>query len=150
MSSVHEVSSRRMSKENKALSRRFWEEVTDQRNLNLAKELFAPDYHHHDPGLPPEVQQSLDAYIGHLPMFYEAFPDLRVTVEDMIAEGDEVATRWTFRGTHKGELMGIPATGKQVEASGITIHRVSGGRIVEGWTILDNLGMMRQLGIVPA
>ena len=116
----------------------------------MAKELLALDYHHHDPGLPPEVQQSRDTYIGYLPMFYGAFPDLRVTVEDMVAEGDEVATRWSFRGTHQGELMGIPATGKQVEASGITIHRVSGGKIVEGWTILDNLGMMRQLGIIPA
>ena len=83
------------------------------------------------------MQHSRDAYIGHLPMFYEAFPDLRVTVEDMLAEGDKVATRWTIRGTHQGELMGIPPTGKQVEASGITIHRVSGGKSWRGgrsWT----------------
>jgi steroid delta-isomerase-like uncharacterized protein len=137
------------AEENKALSRRFWEEVADQRNLELADELFIPRYVHHDPGLPPEMQQGRDAYMQHLPMFYTTFPDFRLTVEDMISEGDRVATRWSFHGTHRGELMGIPGTGKKVAASGITIQRISEGKIVEGWTLFDALGMMQQLGVIP-
>jgi steroid delta-isomerase-like uncharacterized protein len=134
------------AEESKTLSRRFWEEVADQRNLDLAGKLFVPHYVHHDPGLPPEMQQGRDAYLQHLPMFYAAFPDFRLAIDDTIAEGDKVATRWSFRGTHQGELMGIPATGKQVAASGITIQRVADGKIVEGWTLFDALGMLQQLG----
>ena len=138
-----------MSEENKSLSRRFWEEVADQRNLELANELFAPDYVHHDPGLPPQMQLSRDAYMQHLPMFYAAFPDLHITVDAMIAEGDRVATRWSFSGVHQGELMGSPGTGKKVGAVGSTIQRIAGGRIVEGWRIFDVLGMRQQLGVAP-
>ena len=137
------------AEDNKALSRRFWEEVADQRNLELADELFAAGYVHHDPGLPPEMQRSRDAYMQHLPMFYAAFPDFHLTIEDMVAEGDRVATRWSFRGTHQGELMGMPGTGKKVAASGTTIQRAAEGKIVEGWTLFDTLGMLQQLGVVP-
>lgn len=138
------------AEENKSLSRRFWEEVADQRNLELANELFVPGYVHHDLGLPPQMQQSRDAYMQHLPMFYAAFPDFHITVEDMIAEGDRVATRWSFSDAHRGDLMGIPGTGKKVAASGTTIQRIADGKIVEGWTIFDVLGMMQQLGVAPS
>jgi predicted ester cyclase len=78
-----------------------------------------------------------------------AFPDVRVSVEDQIAEGDMVVTRWTATGTHTGELMGIPPTGRRIEISGITINRFSGGRIAEDWYQSDDLGMMQQLGVIP-
>jgi steroid delta-isomerase-like uncharacterized protein len=94
------------------------------------------------------MQESRDAYIGHLPMYYGAFPDFELSLDDMLAEGDEVATRWSFTGTHQGDLMGVPATGRQVRASGMTIQRVSDGKIVEGWTIFDTMGLMQQLGVM--
>ena len=82
-------------------------------------------------------------------MFLEAFPNLNVTVEDEIAEDDKVVTRWTIRGTHQGELMGIAPTEEQIELKGITIHRIEGDKtIAEEWERYDNLGMMQQLGVV--
>jgi steroid delta-isomerase-like uncharacterized protein len=78
-----------------------------------------------------------------------AFPDLKLMVEDQIAEGDKVVTRWSATGTHQGELLGIPPTGKQTTATGITIDRIQGGKIVETWTHWDNLGLLQQLGVVP-
>jgi steroid delta-isomerase-like uncharacterized protein len=83
-------------------------------------------------------------------MFFDAFPDLNVTVEDEIAEGEMVVTRWTIRGTHQGDLEGIAPPGQQIELEGITIHRIEGGKIVEEWERYDNLGMMQQLGAVPS
>jgi steroid delta-isomerase-like uncharacterized protein len=136
------------AEENKVLARRFFVEVTGQRKLDLATEIFEADYKHHDPGLPPQMQESRDAYIGHLPMYYEAFPDFQLSVDDMLAEGDEVATRWSFTGTHQGDLMGVGATERQVHASGMTFQRISEGKIVEGWTIFDTMGMMQQLGVM--
>ena len=135
---------------NRAVARRFFTEVANGGNLEVAKEFMPPEYHHHDPGLPPQLLGSRDAYIGHFPMYTAAFPDLSTTVDDMIAEEDKVVTRWTIRGTHNGELMGIPPTGKSVAASGITIQRFADGKIVEGWTNFDTLGILQQLGVVPS
>lgn len=83
-------------------------------------------------------------------MFMSAFPDTKMTVEQQIAEGDKVVTRWKAQGTHKGELMGIPPTGKQVTVTGISIERIVGGMIVESWEEFDQMGMMQQLGVIPA
>ena len=82
-------------------------------------------------------------------MYRSAFPDMQLTIEDQIAEGDKVVTRWTARGTHQGELMGIPPTGKQATVTGITVGRVANGKFVESWSNFDALGMMQQLGVVP-
>jgi steroid delta-isomerase-like uncharacterized protein len=83
-------------------------------------------------------------------MYKTAFPDLNVTVEEVIAEGDKAVTRWTVRGTHQGEIEEFgPPTGKQVELKGLTMHRIEGGKIVEEWEGYDNLGVMQQLGLVP-
>jgi steroid delta-isomerase-like uncharacterized protein len=133
--------------ENKAVSRRVVEEIFNGGNLDLADELYAPDYVLHDPSLPEDLHgpEGLKQYAG---MNLGAFPDARVTVEDQIAEGDMVVSRWTATGTHTGELMGIPPTGRYVEVSGITINRFSGGRIAEDWYQSDDLGMMRQLGVM--
>ena len=82
-------------------------------------------------------------------MYRGALPDLLMTVEDLIAEGDKVVTRWTARGTHQGELMGIPPSGNRVEVTGISVDRIEGGKFVEGWANYDALGMMQQIGAVP-
>jgi steroid delta-isomerase-like uncharacterized protein len=139
-----------MSEENKALAHRVFEEVFNGGNLQAMDELYAPNYVHHDPSLPPEMQQDLDAYKQVIAMFHGAFDSVSVTVEDEIAEGDKVANRWAFRGTHTGELMGITPTGNRVEFSAISIHRIADGRFAEGWVNFDALGMMQQLGVIPA
>ncbi len=82
-------------------------------------------------------------------MFRAAFPDLNITIDDQVSEGDKVVTRYTFRGTHKGDLMGIAPTGKQVTTIGISIERFVDGKVVERWEVFDQLGMMTQLGVVP-
>jgi len=82
-------------------------------------------------------------------MYRTAFPDVHFTIEDQIAEGDRVVTRWTARGTHQGPLVGIPPTSKQVTMSGIAIYRLVDGKIVEQWGVNDMLGLLQQLGVVP-
>jgi steroid delta-isomerase-like uncharacterized protein len=111
--------------ENKAVSRRVAEEIFNGGKLDLADELYAPDYVLHDPSLPEDLHgpEGLKQYAA---MNLGAFPDARVTVEDQIAEGDMVATRWRATGTHTSELMGIPPTGRRIEISGITINRFLG------------------------
>lgn len=110
-------------------------------------ELFATNFVHHNP--PPGVAPDLEGYKQTVTMFRDPFPDIQYTLEDMIAEEDKVATRWTGRGTHKGEFMGVAPTGKQVTITGIQITRHVGGKIVEIWDEMDNLGMMQQLGVIP-
>lgn len=136
-----------MSEENKALVRRVYEQVWNNKDLDALDELFAPDIVNHEapPGLPPGIEGS-KAYLG---MFMSAFPDTQMTIEDQIAEGDKVLTRWTATGTHTGELMGIPATGKQVTVTGLDLSRIAGGKVVEAWGQFDQMGMMQQLGVVP-
>ena len=138
-----------MSEENKALIQRFVEEAFNKGNVDVANEVYASTFVAHDPTIPggqesPEqVKQFVNTYLS-------AFPDGHTTVEDLISDGEKVAYRWTFRGTHQGELMGIPPTGKQVTITGITINRLSGGKIEEQWNLFDQLGMLQQLGVAPA
>jgi steroid delta-isomerase-like uncharacterized protein len=133
---------------NKVVVRRFLEEIFSGGNLELVDELFAPHYVLHDPAVPGEVRgpEGVKQYVG---MYRGAYPDTRFTVEDQIAEGDEVVTRWTGRGAHQGELMGIPPTGREVTITGITIDSISDGRIAEEWNHFDQLGLLQQLGVVP-
>jgi steroid delta-isomerase-like uncharacterized protein len=137
------------AQENKAVSRRVAEEIFNGGKLDLADELYTPEYVLHDPSLPEDLHgpEGLKQYAA---MNLGAFPDVRVSVEDQIAEGDMVVTRWTATGTHTGELLGIPPTGRRIEISGITINRFSGGRIAEDWYQSDDLGMMQQLGVIPS
>jgi steroid delta-isomerase-like uncharacterized protein len=134
--------------ENKAVVRRFLKEVFEGGNLELVDEIFAPDYVLHDPIVPDEVRgpEGMKQYVS---MYRGAYPDTHFTIEDQIAEGDEVVTRWTGQGTHEGELMGIPPTGAQVTVTGIQFDRVVDGEIQETWVNYDALGMMQQLGVVP-
>ncbi len=138
-----------MSEENKALIQRFVEEAFNKGNLDVADEVYASTFISHDPTA-PEGQGSPEGVKQFVSTYLSAFPDGHTTVEDSIAEGDKVAYRWTFRGTHQGELMGISPTGEQVEITGITINRLSGGKIEEQWNLFDQLGMLQQLGVASA
>jgi steroid delta-isomerase-like uncharacterized protein len=146
--SAEETKERRrsfMSEDNKALAQRSWE-IVSQRNPDLLEEVYAVDIVWHEPD---QDVQGLEEAKQFYSMYLSAFPDLNATVEDVIAEGDKVVTRWTIRGTHQGEIEEFgPPTGKQVEIKGITIHRIEGGKIVEEWERYDNLSVMRQLGLV--
>ncbi len=137
-----------MSEANKNAVRRLVEEVWNKGNLPVTEELFAPNYVHHDAST-PDVGLGPDSEKKRATLYRTAFPDLRLTIEDIIAEGDSVTIRWSCRGTHKGELSGIAPTGKQFSISGITIACFENGKMAEGWVNWDALGMMRQLGIVP-
>lgn len=135
------------SEDNKAAVRRFYEEVFHQKNLAGVDAFVSPNAIDH--GLPPGLS-GLEGTKHFIGMYLAAFPDLHVTVEDLIAEADKVVSRCTYRGTHRGELLGIPPTGKQVTVTGIEINRFEGGKSVEHWLEADNLGMLQQLGVVPA
>jgi steroid delta-isomerase-like uncharacterized protein len=138
------------AEENKALARRLIEEMFNRGNLEAADELFAPDYVNHDPGSPEEIRGGPEGIKRYVGVYRTAFPDLQLTIEDQVTEGDKVATRWTGRGTHQGDLMGIAPTGRRATATGITIDRISGDKVVETWTNFDVMGMMQQLGVIPS
>jgi steroid delta-isomerase-like uncharacterized protein len=134
--------------EQKELVRRYSEQFWGAGDTAAADELFSHDLVDHAPAIPeqpPGPQGQREA----LEAFRRAFPDLRVTTEDLVAEGDRVVLRWTARGTHKGDLGGIPPTGKEATLKGIDILRIENGRIAERWAEYDNLGLMQQLGVVP-
>ncbi len=132
--------------ENKAIARGYFEAFADK-DLAWIDDHIAPDFVRHDPGLPfevrgPEGVRELNS------VFLTAFPDLRLDVEDVIGEGDKVLVRLTIRGTHQGELMEIPPTGKEVEVGVLDLFRIVDARLVEHWAAIDNLGMMQQLGVI--
>ena len=136
------------AEQNKANTRRAFEEVWNEGKLVVVDELTDPNYVGHDP-VAGDIRgrEALKQFIS---LYRNAFPDIRMTIEDQVAEGDSVVTRWSASGTHKGELMGIAPTGKQGRVTGITIERYSGGKTVEDWTNWDALGLLQQLGVVPA
>src|SRR3712207_4518064 len=128
----------------KAMARRFVEEVLARGDVAAIDELVAPDFVDHQPfpGVPPTREGLKQA----IPLFRAAFPDGRFVIEDLFAEGDRVALRTTFHGTHQGEYAGVPATGKAVEFAAIDILRVEGGQMAEHWGLSDDLGLLTQLG----
>ena len=132
------------TEENKALIRRYWE-ANNEHNVDILDELMTTDYVQH--GTTGDMNfQDIKA---HNNMVIAAFPDIDVTIDDIIAEGDRVVVRMTVSGTHKGEYRGIPPTGKTAVVTEMLIHRASEGKIVEGWDLTDRLGMMQQLGVIP-
>ena len=135
------------AEEKKAIVRRLFEELWNQGKLDVADEIFATDYIFHEP-IAGEVRGP-EGFKQFVSMYRIAFPDLQFRIEDQIAEGDKIVTRWTATGTHKGELMGISPTSVQVTVTGIGIARTDGGKIVEFWDNYDALGMLQQLGVVP-
>lgn len=132
--------------ENKAVVRRGIEEVWNQKNVAIVDEIAAPDYVSHNPAM---TTHGLEQYKQLVMMYFAAFPDLHLTIEDEIAEGDKVVTRVTARGTHQGSFMGIPPTGKHAVVTGIVIDRFANGKTVEAWNNLDDLGLLQQLGVIP-
>lgn len=137
-----------MSAENKAIARRFVQEGFNTGNLAAVGEYIGPNFVNHDPGTPP-LPSGPEGYKQLVTMYRTAYPDLHLSVEDLLAEGDKVVVRWTARGTNTGELMGISPTGKQITVTGISIFAITGGKVVEQRTTWDTLGMLQQLGVVP-
>jgi|SRR5215204_56729 len=135
--------------ENRALIQRFVEEAFNPGNLDVVDEIYAPVYVGHTAGFPEQSPdpEGVKEFVG---LYRRAFPDLHTTIEDIVTEGDKVAYRWTAVGTHQGELLGVPPTSNRMEITGITIERIEDGRIVETWNNFDQLGMMRQIGAMPA
>jgi steroid delta-isomerase-like uncharacterized protein len=133
--------------ENKALVRRFVEEFWNEGNTATADELMAIDAEIY---MPTGEVVSLDELKSFAATWRGSFPDWHSTFEELIAEGDRVAERWTGRGTHRGELQGIAPTGKRVEAPGSVFYRIVGGKIVEFRGQLDLMSLMQQLGVIPA
>ena len=135
--------------ENKAVIRR-WIEAYNERDLEAEADVLAPGYVAHVPAAPgPLGLEGLEAWRQFTAPFTEAFPDLRLTVEDIAAEGDTVAARVAFHGTHRGEFQGIPPSDKEVAFSSIETNRVVGSKVEEHWVELDLLGLMQQLGAIP-
>lgn len=136
-----------MSEENKAAVNRFYE-VFDEGDLSIVDEVLASNFVEHNPF--PEQPPGPEGMKQVLSMMRAAFPDSEMAVEDVIAEGDRIAVRAEMTGTHRGEFMGLPATGNRVTVTGLSIWRVVDGKIVEHWEQFDAMGMMQQLGAIPS
>jgi len=133
--------------ENKALVRRWNDEIWCKGNVDAADEFMSTNYVFN--WAAPGMTSDRDGYKKAVAMQFAAFPDLRVTIDDMIAEGDKVVIRWTGNSTHKNEFMGIAPTNKKVKMTGISIVRIAGGKIMKEWSEMDMMGMMQQLGMFP-
>jgi steroid delta-isomerase-like uncharacterized protein len=134
------------AEENRALAQRSWE-IVSQRNPDLIEEFYPAEFVWHEPDRDIRGYEQAKQFVS---TFFQAFPDITISVEDVIAEGDKVVSRYTIRGTHQGETEEFgPPTGRQMELEGITIHRFEDGNIVEEWERYDNLSALQQLGIAP-
>lgn len=135
--------------ENKAIVRQFWQEGWEQGNQAVFDEICAGDFVNHDPNVPEVID--LESYKQHVALHVSAFrADKAVEIDEMVAQGDEVAVRWTWRATHEGAYMGIPPSGSQLTLTGMTFHRLAEGKVAENWHQYDALGFMQQLGVVPS
>ncbi len=132
---------------NKAVVLRVFDEIFNQGDVSVVEEIFSADYVDHSapPGFPP----GLGSLKQSVMLFRRAFPDLHIQIEDLIAEGDKVVARLTYQGTHLGDFMGIPPSGKKLSESGIAIDALKDGKIVEHWVVRDDLGLLQQLGVIP-
>jgi len=138
-----------MSAGNKAIIGRLYEEVWNQRKFEVINEIISPSHALQAPNVAGSAVGP-DAYKRQVLRFLEGYPDLHWTIEDTIAEEDKVVACWTISGTQRGEYLGIPATNKKVSVDGITIHHIANGKIMDSYSNWDALGMMQQLGVVPA
>lgn len=135
-----------MSPESQAVVRRLYEELWNNRRLEVANEVISPSHALHDPHLIGSAVGP-DAYKRVCTQYIAAFPDLRFTVEDYICEEGKVVARWVISGTHKREFLGIPATNKKIFVEGVTIHQVANGKIIDSYLSLDYFGLLEQLGM---
>jgi steroid delta-isomerase-like uncharacterized protein len=138
-----------MATDNKELSRRILEDVWNQQKMDAVDEMIAADFAQHDSQSPLGVR-GVEGYKQFVRHYLNAFPDCHFTVEDQLAEGQMVVTRWTVTGTHRGDLGNIPATGRRMSVTGISWSRIENGKFVESWTNWDTLGMLQQLGVAAA
>ncbi len=138
-----------MPPDNKAIIRRLYEEVWNKRKLEVISEIISPSHALHAPNISGS-SIGPEAYKRQLLLFLAGYSDLHFTIEDSIAENDKVVACWIFSGTHRGDFMGIPATNKKVCVDGMTVHHLAGGKIMDSYANWDALGMMQQLGVVPA
>ena len=138
-----------LTETNKTVSRRFFDEVWNKGNLTVLDEIMVKDHVNSGPGSIPGLPNGPEGSKQFVTAYRNAFPDVHFTIDDQIAEGDKVMTRWTAQGTHQGELAGLPATGKSSTVTGITVNRLVDGKIAESWGIFDEFGMMQQLGAIP-
>ena len=137
-----------MSSINKAIIRRLYDEVWNERKVEVIKEIISPSHALHGP-IVSGSSIGPEAYKRNVLVFLAGYPDLHWTIEDTIAENDKVVACWTISGTHRGDYMGIPATNKKVSVDGITIHHIADGKIMDSYSNWDVLGMMQQVGVVP-
>lgn len=136
------------TEKNKAVVGRYIEEFWNQGKDSIVDEIISDDYIRHDPST-PQVSGDKEGIQQLMKAFRVAFPDLHFTIEDQVPAEDKVAVRWTSTGTHQGDLMGIPPTGKSIAINGISIYRLAGNKLNGEWTIWDSMGMMQQLGVIP-
>lgn len=135
------------AQETARLARRWYEEYAEEKDLSVVDKYLAPDFVNHTP--PPGIPNDRDGYKQVLTMYTTGLPDFQVFVEDVVAEEDKAAVRWRVKATHTGPLMGIPASGNEVNITGMGIVHVRDGKIVEQWEIADMLGLMQQIGAAP-
>lgn len=127
---------------------RMDKEIYEKKNLDAADEVYSPDVVRHSPTVPEPIR-GLEAWKERVREIQAAFPDVEVSVEDMLVEGNKVAQRWVMKGTHQGEFNGISATGKQVTFTGINFARIEDGKVAEQWTEVNLLSLLQQLGVAP-
>ena len=137
------------AEENKKKARRFMEEAFGQDKPELLDDLLDPDFVRYDPYIEAGAVRGVQTVKENIVWFHNVFPDLTCTIEDQVAEGEKVVSRYTIRGTHQGEFFGVPATGERIEMRGIQIDRFEGGKLVEERAEFDLLGALQQLGTVP-
>lgn len=139
------------TQKNKAVVRRYFDELFNKHNLSVIDEVFSHNYinnQHYDPNA-GDVIRGREAWKEVAKLFFAGFPDQRSKLEDIIAEGDKVVYRWKTEGTHQGPFLGIAPTNKKISIGGITIDRVENGKVVETWTSWDTLTLLKQLGVAP-
>jgi steroid delta-isomerase-like uncharacterized protein len=135
---------------NRAWVEKYFDEVTNQGELEVADELFAVDYVHHDPANPdPRGVVGVEDVKRHLKELMDAFPDVQFLVDDTVSQGDDVVARWTATLTHTGDYFGIPPTNKTATITGMNSWRIVDGMAVEGWVNRDDLQLLQQLGVIP-
>ena len=134
---------------NKAIARRFFEEVWNKGDLAVLDEIIAEDHFNSGSSILPGAPAGPEGAKQVVTLYRNAFPDLQFTIDEQLAEGEKVLTRWTASGTHQGELQGLPATGKSSTVPGIVIDRFVNGKIAESWGLFDYFAMMQQLGVIP-
>ena len=138
--------------ENKAVITRLVTQIFNAKDLSVLDDLLAPGYQDHNSAEvydPAATPVDADGFRAALRMFFDAFPNFQMTVDHLVAEGDKVVCFWTSTGVHRGEFLGISATGKRVTFSGVAVDRLIGGRIIESWGILDIWGVALQIGAIP-